>query len=148
MKKNRIGTEYVFFAFPPFKYLDETIFSLGINVVFEIYDRSGNEMLFDGKSETPIFTKDKNYYAQNLLIVKTDEKQLFVLEPVVDLVKEFSAVSYKVISYTKSVVKEKIAETEYIDRDEFENIFTTNFSNFDNRTNKSASASSYFFQSV
>lgn len=153
MKKYRLGYSYLFLSTNELTYNDEKIGALTINVVFKVYGKSGEELLYNDTNDHAVYIlSDRKVYACNLFRCSVLNKEnLFEFIPQPEFLKPLGNVSFEIVDYTKELVTKENPYTlspTYISKEEFEDIFRNNFESFDTTNNKSAQVTSYFTQEV
>ena len=144
-RKYRLGYEYTFTPRRSFKYKDDVIDSISITILFNIYDKAGNEILFESKGGE--FTEQKikldgigEYYLFELLEcffheALIDEYHLFRFIPSIQLIESGYMLSFEVSKFKKYVIlHEDFPEAIEIEEAEFNEIMERNLGIFKNKT--------------
>lgn len=153
-KKYRLGYDYLFLSNESFLVKEELISGLSINVLFKVFDKNGNEVLFESDElidQRLYFENGNSCYLSEFFRCFFDEKEGFVLEPNILLLRESTyTISTEINSYMKDInTGEKymgldISEPCKISKEEFEYILFDNKKQFDNSDNYPAQSTSYF----
>ncbi|WP_075809817.1 hypothetical protein [Clostridium perfringens] len=141
-RKYRLGYEYTFTPRRSFKYKDDVIDSISITILFNIYDKAGNEILFESKGGE--FTEQKikldgigKYYLFELLECYIFDKDLFLGEysykffPTPQLLDSEYILMFKISKFTKDVIlKDGFSKSIEIEEAEFNDIMRKNLGIF------------------
>lgn len=145
-RKYRLGYEYAFTPKRSFKYKDDVIDSISATLLFNIYDTTGNEILFESENEEFIEQKIKlndneEYYLFELLECYIFDKGLFLGEysyrfiPTTELLDSGYMLMFKVSKFTKDVMlKDGFSKSIEIEEAEFNDIMRKNLGVFKNKT--------------
>lgn len=141
-RKYRLGYEYAFTPRRSFKYKDDVIDSISITILFNIYDTTGNEILFESEGEEFREQKIKlndngEYYLFELLECYIFDKGLFLGEysyrfiPTTQLLDSGYMLMFKVSKFTKDVMlKDGFSKSIEIEEAEFNDIMRKNLGVF------------------
>lgn len=151
MKKYRRGYDYAFIAEGgrSFNYKEDLIGGMSINVLFKLF-RDGQEIFFDKEDETIDLNGKEHCYLFDLLTCSFDRETILRFDLNTKLLnKSDSAIEIKweIDSFQKDIgdgflVCELITEKEFMD------IMKANLDRFDNKDNKGAQTTSYFWKEV
>ncbi|MHC9414645.1 hypothetical protein [Clostridium perfringens] len=144
-RKYRLGYEYAFIPRRLFKYKDDVIDSISIIILFNIYDTSGNEILFESEGEEFREQKIKindfgEYYLFELLEcffheALIDEENLFRFIPSIQLIESGYILSFEVSKFNKDIIlNDGFTKSIEIEEAEFNEIMERNLGIFKNKT--------------
>ena len=145
-RKYRLGYEYTFTPRRSFKYKGDVIDSISITLLFNIYDKAGNEILFESKGEE--FTEQKiklddigKYYLFELLECYIFDKSLFLGKylykffPIPQLLDSEYILMFKYLKFTKDIIlNDGFLKSIEIEEAEFNEIIEKNLGVFKNKT--------------
>ena len=145
-RKYRLGYEYAFTPRRSFKYKGDVIDSISITLLFNIYDKAGNEILFESKGEE--FTEQKiklndigKYYLFELLECYIFDKSLFLGKylykffPIPQLLDSEYILMFKYLKFTKDIIlNDGFLKSIEIEEAEFNEIIEKNLGVFKNKT--------------
>ena len=146
-RKYRLGYEYAFTPKRSFKYKDDVIDSISATLLFNIYDTTGNEILFESEGEEFREQKiklndNREYYLFELLecyifdkCLFFDEYYLFRFIPSIQLIESGYMLSFEVSKFKKYVIlHEDFPKAIEIEEAEFNEIMERNLGIFKNKT--------------
>ncbi|EGT0000331.1 hypothetical protein I9Y31_002635 [Clostridium perfringens] len=144
-RKYRLGYEYAFTPRRSFKYKDDVIDSLSATLLFNIYDTTGNEILFESEGEEFREQKIKlenigEYYLFELLEcffheALIDEYHLFRFIPSIQLIESGYILSFEVLKFKKDIIlNDGFTKSIEIEETEFNEIMERNLGIFKNKT--------------
>ncbi|MDU2658331.1 hypothetical protein [Clostridium perfringens] len=145
-RKYRLGYEYAFIPKRSFRHKDDAIDSISITILFNIYDKAGNEILFESKGEE--FTEQKiklddigEYYLFELLECYIFDKSLFLGEylykffPIPQLLDSEYMLMFKFLKFKKDIIlNDGFTKSIEIEEAEFNEIMEINLGIFNNKT--------------
>lgn len=153
MKHYRLGYDFLFLPQKSFKYKNDYIGAMGINVLFKVINDDGSEKFFDSadgglRDQAIAFHNGENYYLSELIKCSFDREKIITFNPNISLLRRINfSFSWEIESYCKDIDK-GILEPEIITETEFMDIMKNNKDTFDNSDNYSAQTTSYFTQEV
>lgn len=144
-RKYRLGYEYAFTPRRSFKYKDDVIDSISATLLFNIYDTTGNEILFESEGEEFREQKIKlenigEYYLFELLEcffheALIDEYHLFRFIPSIQLIESGYILSFEVLKFKKDIIlNDGFTKSIEIKETEFNEIMERNLGIFKNKT--------------
>ncbi|PAF27355.1 hypothetical protein CHH61_03795 [Shouchella clausii] len=153
MKQYRLGYDFLFLPRKSFKYKNDYIGAMSINVLFNVFNDDGSEKFFESddgdlRDQTIAFHNGEHSYLFKLIICSFDREEILTFAPNISLLRKSDfSFSWEIESYWKDIDKgflepEKITETEFMD------IMKNNKDAFDNSDNHSAQTTSYFTQEI
>jgi len=152
MKRYRQGYDYLFL---PNKYLiekNEMIGALCICVLIKVFDKSGNEIVFETENEPKEqrIKTDKRFskYLSDFFECSFNKDNLFSFAQTRFVRNSKFTISYEIHHYDKNILKDSGLVPEFIEKVEFENLFRKNIALFDNPDNYSAQTTSWFWEEV
>ncbi|BDU81147.1 hypothetical protein SNUCP2_08150 [Clostridium perfringens A] len=146
-RKYRLGYEYAFTPKRSFKYKDDVIDSISATLLFNIYDTTGNEILFESEGEEFREQKiklndNREYYLFELLecyifdkCLFFDEYYLFRFIPSIQLIESGYILSFEVSKFKKYVIlNDGFTKSIEIEEAEFNEIMERNLGIFKSKT--------------
>ncbi|MGU8438989.1 hypothetical protein ACV3OB_16780 [Clostridium perfringens] len=144
-RKYRLGYEYAFTPRRSFKYKDDLIELISATLLFKIYDKTGNEILFESEDDEFIEQKIKlddigEYYLFELLEcffheALIDEEYLFRFIPSIELVESGYMLSFEFSKFKKYIIlNDGFLKSIEIEEAEFNEIMEKNLGVFKNKT--------------
>ncbi|WP_419867645.1 hypothetical protein [Clostridium perfringens] len=144
-RKYRLGYEYAFIPKRSFRHKDDAIDSISITILFNIYDKAGNEILFESEDDEFVEQKIKlddigEYYLFELLEcffheALIDEEYLFRFIPSIELVESGYMLSFEFSKFKKYIIlNDGFLKSIEIEEAEFNEIMRKNLGVFKNKT--------------
>ncbi|XZJ60134.1 hypothetical protein ACSXBQ_09335 [Clostridium perfringens] len=144
-RKYRLGYEYAFIPKRSFRHKDDAIDSISITILFNIYDKAGNEILFESEDDEFVEQKIKlddigEYYLFELLEcffheALIDEEYLFRFIPSIQLVESGYMLSFEFSKFKKYIIlNDGFLKSIEIEEAEFNEIMRKNLGVFKNKT--------------
>ncbi|OUB41260.1 hypothetical protein [Bacillus thuringiensis] len=151
MVKYRLGYDYVFIPNEPIVYKGEDVSSMSVDVLFQVFDESGQERLFEGKELTDqrlLLKNGSSCYLTELVRCSFDKETILSFERNQRLLEGSGyTIEWTIDSYAKAVGI-GYSEAQEMSKEEWMGLMRGYRELFDNRDNDSAQSCAYFTEKV
>ncbi|HDW3055149.1 TPA: hypothetical protein RMI67_002777 [Bacillus cereus] len=151
MVKYRLGYDYVFIPNESIVYKGEDVSSMSVDVLFQVFDESGQERLFEGKELTDqrlLLKNGSSCYLTELVRCSFDKETILSFERNQRLLEGSGyTIEWAIDSYAKAVGI-GYSEAQEMSKEEWMDMMVQYRELFDNRDNESAQSCAYFTEKV
>ncbi|MBE7106122.1 hypothetical protein FT637_24875 [Bacillus cereus] len=150
--KYRLGHDYNFHVKKAFTYKNELIGGMSLDVLFKVYDKNGDEVLFESdqlNEQIICLENGETCYLTNFVQCYFDRNNIFRFKPNVSLLEKSGyIVQWEIYGYTKGL-GDVFIDGQCISTEEFMDIMKNNIDQFDISDNYPVESNcSYFTQEV
>lgn len=149
--KYRLGYDYVFIPNEPIVYKGEDVSSMSVHVLFQVFDKNGQERLFEDKelTEQRLFLKNgESCYLTDVVRCSFDKETILSFKRNKRLLEDSDyTVNWRIDAYFKDIGI-VYAKGQEISKEEWMGLMREYRELFDNRDNDSAQSCAYFTEKV